>query len=72
MAFDFLTQSLEEFKGHLKSHEHYAQEADSLSGKINSKQDYNSYNIQVLQMDEQEVLTKNIEYLAKTKKRHLE
>jgi hypothetical protein len=30
MVFDFLTQSLEEFRGHLKSQEHYAQSADSL------------------------------------------
>jgi len=61
---------LEGLLSKFRSAEAYQSVIDNL--KVETKQQYDLLNINQLQLDEREVLSKNLDYLAKARKKNIE
>lgn len=70
MAHDFMIESFERILNNLKSREHYADKL-STAPQVGSISDFNQMNLTVLQLDEHDLLSKNLEFLYKTRSEHL-
>ena len=66
MTLDFIIESFEKNLNNLKKREVYADQLANLK-QVTSISEYNQMNLTILQMDEYDLLTKNLEYLYKAR-----
>ena len=66
MSYQFLIDSFERKLSHLKKREYYADKLENMP-QVASISEYNQMNLAILQMDEHDLLTKNLDYLVKTR-----
>ena len=66
MTLDFIIESFEKNLNNLKKREVYADQLANLK-QVTSISEYNQMNLTILQMDEYDLLTKNLEYPYKAR-----